>query len=224
MASRAFIDAGYAVSRLEGVEPNDTLLESAIDSACEAIERYTRRRILAGSYSARHSGDDAVCSDAGTERHELYLADPVDRFALTRITAVTSVLEDGAAVSAIIIPGASAPFSTSAGVVIGSETGAARRVSIDAGGHAWAESCWASGIANIEIACTAGWAIDEVPTDLREVARELTWLWYKEGARSGVQQVSEFGATVQLIRTLPLTMQRILSLWRFPLSPQTVVS
>lgn len=226
MASRIFIDAGYAAERLGGITPSDPLLESAMESACQTIERHLERKILEASYTAVHSGYLAL-PDAGytvDNSHRLYLADPDTGFALHPVSTITSLKEDGVTLTVVSVPTTAQPYATSAGAVLFERSGILMRATIASSGYGWMPKQWSSGYGNIRVSCTAGFAVANVPADLKEVARELTWLFYKEGSRSGMESMSESGSAIQFIRTLPNLMQRTLNLYSRRNYPRTLAA
>lgn len=226
MASRIFIDAGYAADRLQGIKASETLLESAMESACRMIEKHINRRVLTANYTAIHSGSAAIrhedFSPCCAGRHVLYLADPEGEIALANVSAISALTEDGVTLTPIKVPSDNHPYSTSAGAVLFEQSGKLLRATIASNGYGWTPREWSSGYGNIRIVCTAGWTLSAVPDDLKECAREMTWILYKEGSRSGMESMSESGSAIQFIRTLPHLMQRTLDLYSLRHTPRTL--
>lgn len=223
MASRIFIDPGYAAQRLQGVKPDDVLLETAMESACRMIEQHLNRRILQADYTAIHGGWNAIPFPGYPQgcKHVLCLADPDGLMRIGPVTAISSLTENGTALTIIKVPSGSQPYSTSAGAVLYEREGDLMRITVDSTGYDYVPTDWTGGFANIRVVCTAGWPIASVPDDLKECAREMTWILYKEGSRSGMESISDSGAAIQFIRTLPHLMQRSLNLYsrkRFPIT------
>ena len=227
MASRIFIDAAYAARRLQGVAPDDVLLETAMESACRMIEQHLNRRILEASYTAIHSGSSAaphrdhgnpsaLCSAV------LYLADPDSGLALANVSAITSLTEDGVSLTTVSVPGESQPYAAGSGAVLLSTPGKLLRAEIVSNGYGWSLQSWSPGYGNVRVVCTAGWPLASVPDDLKECAREMTWIVYKEGSRSGMDSLSDGGSAIQFIRTLPHLMQRTLDLYSLRYTPRTL--
>jgi hypothetical protein len=59
---------------------------------------------------------------------------------------------------------------------------------------------WARGVQNIQVSYTAGYAT--LPESIKAVAKELAWLIYQQGRKTGLDSLSESGASRKLISAL----------------------
>ena len=219
--SRAIVDLGAAA----GWDPkvaslDDDTFSRCAEAAAAWLERVCRRRFKSADYTALHSGDRAR---GYTDGSHLYLADPTTGWALMPVTAVASLTEDGEELEVFDLSAAPA-FTDGEAALLHAAAGRLRRVTIS-GGKAYPRA-WPAGLANIKAVCTAGYLEAEepkVPEDLAQLAIELTWLFYREGGRLGVDMLNEAGLGVaNFARLLTPNAKRTLDLYSIPASPVTL--
>lgn len=221
MSERAFMDQGLAAKWDPKVEElDDENFTRCVEAASTWLERVCHRRFKSGTYTALHSGDRARQYSDGSY---LYLADPVTGFSILPVTSLTSVSEDGVALTSYVLNAAPA-FEDGEAVLVHAAGGRLRRVTISSGRPA--PRAWAAGLANLKVVCTAGYleAVEpKVPEDLIQLAIELAWLFYREGGRLGVESLTEGGlGMASYARLLTPNAKRTLDLYSIPASPVTL--
>lgn len=221
MSDRAFMDQGLAAKWDPKVEElDDENFTRCVEAASTWLERVCHRRFKSGTYNALHSGDRARQYSDGSY---LYLADPVTGFSIQPVTSLTSVSEDGVALTSYVLSNAPV-FEDGEAVLVYAGNGRLRRVTISSGRPV--PRAWASGLANIKVVCTAGFKTEEEPAppdDLVQLAIELTWLFYREGGRLGVESLTEGSlGMASYARLLTPNAKRTLDLFTIPASPVTL--
>lgn len=223
MAGRAIISLGEATARnpIEGID--EAAFEACIDSASEMIERFARRRFLTSSYTALHSGDRAAryADEDFVWGGRIWLADPVTLFPTLPLQTITSVTEDGVALTSYRLSQAPALVDGEA-VLISDADATLTRVTISSGKPSITR--WAAGMANIRVAYTAGYALADVPAPLKEIAIEMTWRLYREARRSGAEMVNDGIGSVTYGRLQMPDLKRALATYVLQMSPVTVES
>lgn len=228
MAARDITD----LSTIKGAQQSttgadDVALQKCLTAASRAIEIRTGRRLKSASYNQWHSGDRAVRyqnESQCVDRAMLFLADPETRLATLPVSAVTSVTENGTALTVVRLQQVSTlPTSGELAVV---DDAQGRIIRASAATYGFTPKAWQSGIANIRVVCTAGYDHDasnpNMPDEIVQVCAELTWLMYQEGRRTGVEQMAAAGMDVRFIRFLPPNSKTTLQLFDLRWSPSTL--
>jgi hypothetical protein len=216
------VASSEALESTDAIDGLDTTnLNRCIDAASEAIERATRVRFLTGNYDALHSGDAAL-SDVRV-RDTLILADPSSLYATFPITGSPTVTEDGEALTVYLVGGSAGvpSFSEGEAALVYARTGRVVRASIDSAGKV-TRKAWDSGFMNIQTTWTAGYALADMPEDIVEACIELTWIYAREGFRSGLEGVDAGDVAARFIRMLTPDSKRTIERNRIPRAHRTV--
>ena len=193
-------------------------VQLCIDGASDAIERWTNRRFLTADYEAWHDGTSTL-RVADVYRADLYLADPDNGFATLPVSAVTAVEEDGVALTPILMH-AGATLVDGESAVIFKERGIIRRATVSSGSISY--TSWATGIANVRVEYTAGYALEAMPESLQRLCIHLTNMIYRESFRGGIASQVDMGASVSYERLLPPWAKDIIASFQLPGSPRTL--
>lgn len=233
MASRVFFDSNLLTTLRPDTQGVDSVPLAALsEMACRWIENRLYRRILTAAYRAWHAGDLAArIKEEPMQGAVLYLHDSqVEPLLMTGpVTAVSSVKENGVAIPVIDL-GTVTTLPAGEGALLDRGAGTLTRVTVSASGLATPKS-WAPGWANIFVQWNAGWALYE-PTgpadnmagaDLCSVAVGLVWKLWEEGYRSGVDSMSDQGASANFNRLLTPQAHDTLARYALPRCPRTVV-
>jgi hypothetical protein len=181
---------GDSVGSITGV--NDTVLTACIAAAGEAIIEETSRIWEKAAFTERLNGDGV----AGKLGEILMLR----RFPVTFPADAITVTESGTALT--VAQG----YSTSAQVIV-EDAGIESRCSlIRASGGA--RLGWLAGVQNIVVTYQAGFA--SIPERIKFVAKELSWLFYQEGRKVGIDNVAQAGNSRALVHKLSEMSQAIL--------------
>lgn len=195
---------------------DDVLL--CIDGASDAIERWAKRRFLEADFDAWHDGSSAL-PNGDVCRADLYLADPETGFATLPVTEVTLIEENGVALTPIIMHAGESLVDGESAVVF-PERGIIRRATVAAGSISY--TGWASGVANIRVSYTAGYALESMPDSLRRACIHLANMIYREPFRAGISSQADLGASVSYERLIPPYIRSMLASFQFPGSPRTL--
>lgn len=218
---QAVLDWGPTIKGLEAEDPN---LVRCLEAASVWIERTCRRLFLSGTYSAWHSGNRCALYD-----DTLYLADPVTRFPVLPVTAVSSITEDGVALTVVRLASA-ASWADGEAAVVSDARGTIRRATISGGKISFVP--WASGVANIRVVCTAGYtardpedgAAGTMPDQIEQLCCEVTRQFHAEGRRTGVEGFATDGIDARFVRLLSPLAKAALDQFRFPGTPGSPVT
>ena len=203
MGARAITDLDSVKSwapSTQGVD--DAVLERSLDAASALIEQFCGRRFVSADYTARHSGNLAY-----SDGFLLTLADPDSGLLTPNVSAVDSLTEDGAILTVEQLGGTA--LTDAAQAVYMPLGPALARVSVSSG--LLSQAAWSTGLGNIVIAYTAGYALESVPAEIVQAAIELTWLLYREGSRSGMASRQASLGSASFFRELSPAAQSALS-------------
>lgn len=207
-----------------GVDEQD--LTRKINAASAWIERWCQRHFAPVSEAADqiHSGERAhrIRDDESRCGSRLYLAAHDTGYYTAPVQSVGSVTEDGTAVTVITMPWSVTPSDTEYAALLDKRTGVLTRVSISGG--ELTPRAWASGFANIRVLeVQAGAAsIDDVPDEIANSCAELVMIWYREGARAGIESINEGGGAATYSRLLMPETKRALESWSLRHGPRTL--
>ncbi len=228
MAARDITD----LSTVKGAQQSttgvdDVALAKCLTAASRAIDVRTGRRFKSASYNQWHSGTRAARYENESEsvdRAVLWLADPETRLTTLPVSAVTSVSENGTALTVVRLQQSSVLPTSGELAVVDDAQGTIIRAS--AATYGFTPKAWQCGVANIRVVCTAGYdhdvATPNMPEEIAQACAELTWLLYQEGRRTGVEQMAAAGMDVRFIRFLPPNSKMILKLFDRRWSPTTL--
>ena len=210
--------------RSEGIDAAE--LDRCVRAATGALESALRRRLSYATYSAIHSG-----ARAATAGHLLWLADPASGYATLPVASVESVVEDGVALTPVVVSG-SMQIPDGALALVYPDDGVIARA-IGSGGFAHRVP-WSPREFNVRVEIAAGYRIDDVddkdgaadapalPDEIEQIVYELAWLIHREGARNGLEQLVETGVNLTFVRLLSPTCQRTLERLSLPRRPRTM--
>jgi len=179
-------------------DTDDPTLDRALNAACVAAERLTRRRFLAKDYDLALDGDGAVGRE--NDATELWLP-------WRPIQSVASVTENGTSLALASVPGLS---PSGAGVLAYRDDGYLVRGAWTSAG--FSPQDWAAGRANVRVVYRAGWEFEEAPDDLTEAIAAWTWHLYQlgKGMRIGNVGSARGGDGTQYLEDLPKMVLAIL--------------
>jgi hypothetical protein len=179
---------GDGVGSVTGV--SDPVLDACIAAAGELIIAETSRIWEKASFTERFNGDSAL-----GKLGELLV---LKRFPVTFPADAITVTESGTALT--VAQG----YSTSAGVIVEDAAVENRCSLIRVSGGA--RMSWLAGVQNIVVTYSAGFAT--LPEGCKQAAKELSWLCYTQGRKSGVESVSQAGSSRSLISQLSWPAQQ----------------
>lgn len=201
---------------------DDEVLNRVINAATAAVETSTGRLIMSRAHTVVVDGSRAV----GRTKEVLRLAHgPVESSAPAPV-----VTENGEALTVatgydldadvILDPGGS-PSDKQGPPRVPRLIRQRRSAQLQSDVGANPNLGWKPGIQNITITYTAGYQITtgistHGPEDIEQVVLALVWLMYKEGRRSGHQNVTRLNQATAYLKELPAGEQIILENWKRP--------
>ena len=216
----------------DGVDTTSTRFSESVSGASEWMSRACGRVWHTATFSAWHSGNSAAHLDLGSTlqrgRYALYLMDPATRLATLPVTSVTSVTENGTALTVVRLSAATS-FTNGTGVAIVDDLrGIIWRAEISSGVPIPVE--WAPGIANIRVVYVAGYkrsdevasGVSDVPSDIVQATSHVAAMMLREGWRTGISSQGELGGTVSYDRLLLPIQRDAIERHRVPSGPITL--
>jgi hypothetical protein len=146
--------------------------EEIIEATSRIWEKATQTQVFDGESAAGKCGELLI----------------LRRFPVTYPADAVTVSENG--VSLVVAAG----YSTSAGVIV-KGAGLEDRCRL-----VRTTGAWAPGVQNITVGYTAGFTA--IPTRIKYVAKELSWLYYQEGRKVGIDNVAQGGSSRGLAHKL----------------------
>lgn len=216
----------------EGVDSTSTRFTLAVSGASEWMNRACNRVWHTANFAAWHSGYAASNIDFGGKpywgRYALYLLDPATRLPTLPVTAVSSITENGTALTVIRISAASSFTDGTSVAIVDDIRGVIWKASITSGVPSPVE--WATGIANIRVSYTAGFkrsdevtaGVADLPLDIVEAAAHVAAMMVREGWRTGISSQGEMGGTVSYDRLLLPILRDAIARHRVPSGPITL--
>lgn len=229
MARRALVDRTTVLNWApdsQGVDTSD--LDRCIDAATWWIESQTGCLLSSNAITAWHSGSKAVPSAGpGGALDTLYLEDPATGLVTRPVLAspAMTVTEDG---DSITVQYVDAATSWTAGELALVDPIAGRVLRAYATSSSLTLKAWSPATGNIRLTYTAGYNTDTtapvVPPNLKQLAIEVSWLMYREGARNGLESLAETGVNLTFIRLLSPLAKSALESFRAVPAPRTLLT
>lgn len=216
----------------DGVDSSSTRFTLAVSGASAALDRLCGRVWHTTTFAAWHSGYAAANLDIGGKtyrgRYALYLVDPATRLATLPVTAVSSVTEDGDALTAVLLSTATSFTDSEDVAIVDGVRGIVWRARVSSGVPEPVE--WAAGVANIRVGYTAGFkstdekveGVSDVPDDIIQATAHVAALVLREGWRTGISAQGEMGGTVSYDRLLLPVVKELIHSYRIPPGPMTL--
>jgi len=177
--------AGDGVTTITGV--NDTVLDACIAAAGEEIIQESSRIWEKATISEFLDGDAA----AGSCGEILLLR----RFPVSYPADAVTVTENGIAL--VVAQG----YSPTADMLV-KNAGLEERCRLLRQNTSLYGIGWAPGVQNITVGYSAGFTAGSIPERIKYVAKELSWLYYQEGRKVGVDNVAQAGSSRGLAHKL----------------------
>jgi hypothetical protein len=216
------------------------VVRRCIEAATLTLDAACHRRFAAATYAAWHSGDRAAGGRRMAELtpfslhyggrayqagQRLYLTDPATGYLTAPVTAAPTVTENGLSLAAYALGGA-LPQADCECALYSPQGGWVMRAYFQNG--QFVPKPWAWGFANVTTAWTAGYTQPDdtgagtMPADIIQACCELAWMFYREGARNGLETLIQQGVNVTFVRLLSPMAQAIVNSYMLPHVPQTV--
>lgn len=236
--ARALTDAQTLLDwtgEVTGVTASDGNLIRCIELASQDIESICNRRFLSGTFAKSHSGDRALYYQDGPfalRGDTIWLADNdvQGAMALAPITATSSITEDGAALTVVMMPNAG---TLTDGQYAAVYPNSGKVVRAEVVGGKLSRKPWAAGYSNIYASVTAGFTrlvrtpdpanpTGTMPEDVVQVCCELANKYRLAADRVTLDSVSMAGANVRFLGALSVDAMRILKQYTIARQPQTL--